>query len=254
MPSCARRRLVDHEAHVGQHAGEHRCGRRCRRRRGRAGRAIGLQQHAGAASTAALPSRAVNQNVLPLPSSLSTPTLAAHQLGEALGDRQAQPGAAVFAAWSRCRPAGRPGTGARSAPRSRPMPVSRTAKWRQRPSASPPARATLTTTSPCSVNLTALLQKLIRIWPSRSGSPTEGGHRGSMSKISSSPLAAAFSDDQVGDPLEHLVEIELDVLDGELAGLDLREIEDVVDDAEQMLAGLLDLAAVVALSRRRARS
>ena len=41
-------------------------------------------------------------------------------------------------------------------------------------------------------------------------------------------------------------------LDGQLAGLDLREVEDVVDDAEQVLAGALDLREVVALLRRRA--
>ena len=57
----------------------------------------------------------------------------------------------------------------------------------------------------------------------------------------------AFSADQVADILQHLVEIEVDVLDRQLAGLDLREIENVVDDAQQVLAGALDLPHVVAL-------
>ena len=63
-------------------------------------------------------------------------------------------------------------------------------------------------------------------------------------------MAAAFSAHQVADILQHLVEIEVDVLDRQLAGLDLGEIEDVVDDAEQVLAGALDLEHVIALARR----
>ena len=53
----------------------------------------------------------------------------------------------------------------------------------------------MTMISPCSVNLTALLQKLIRTWPKRSGSPLRLVETaGSMSKINSSPLAEAFSE------------------------------------------------------------
>jgi hypothetical protein len=51
----------------------------------------------------------VNQKVLPWPGVLSTPALAAHQLRQAARDGQAQAGAAVRA-WSRRRPARRPGT------------------------------------------------------------------------------------------------------------------------------------------------
>ena len=63
-------------------------------------------------------------------------------------------------------------------------------------------------------------------------------------------MAVAFSP-QVADVLQHLVEIEIDAFDRQLAGLDLREVEDVVDDAEQVLAGALDLLHVVALARRK---
>ena len=56
--------------------------------------------------------------------------------------------------------------------------------------------------------------------------------------------------DQPGDVLEHPVELELDVFDDHLARLDLREVENVVDDAEQMLARALDLVQVIALARR----
>jgi hypothetical protein len=50
------------------------------------------------------------------------------------------------------------------------------------------------------------------------------------------PLGRGLLGHQIPDILEHLVEIEIDRLDRQLAGLDLREIENVVDDAEQMLA------------------
>ena len=99
-----------------------------------------------------------------------------------------------------------------------------------------------TTTSPFSVNLTALLQKLIRICPSRSGSPSEmGRHRGLDVEDELQPLGRRLLGDQVADVLQHLVEIEVNILDRELPRLDLREIKDVVDDAEEVLARALDL-------------
>ena len=177
--------------------------------------------------------------------------LAAHQLGQLLGDRQAKPGAAIFAG------GGRVGLleGLEQALDLRLRHAdagvahgkldivgcrrlsSKTRTW--------------TATSPNSVNLTALLQKLIRIWPSRSGSPRKCVETaGSTSKISSEPLGRCLLAHQVPDILQHLVEIEVDIFDRQLAGLDLREIEDVIDDAEQVLAGALDLEHVVALTRR----
>ena len=50
-----------------------------------------------------------------------------------------------------------------------------------------------------------------------------------------------------GDGADDLVEPEVGGLDVELAGLDLREVEDVVDDGQQRRAGVVDLADVVAL-------
>ena len=70
------------------------------------------------------------------------------------------------------------------------------------------------------------------------------------SKTQLQPLGRGLLGDQVGHVVEHLLEVEVDVLDRQLAGLDLREVEDVVDDAEQVLAGALDLLDVVALARR----
>src|SRR6185437_9070293 len=54
---------------------------------------------------------------------------------------------------------------------------------------------------------------------------------------------------QIPNILQDLVEVEVDILDRELARLDLGEVENVVDDAEQMLARTFDLENIVALTR-----
>ncbi len=53
-------------------------------------------------------------------------------------------------------------------------------------------------------------------------------------------LAVGQLGEQVGDVLHQLAQVEVDPLELQLAGFDLGEIEDVVDDAQQMLAGLVD--------------
>src|SRR4029079_7897677 len=78
-----------------------------------------------------------------------------------------------------------------------------------------------------------------------------GGPRGLDLEDQLEPLGRGLLTHQVADILQHLVEIEIDVLDRQFAGLDLREIENVVDDAKQVLAGTLDLLHVVALARRK---
>ncbi len=52
-----------------------------------------------------------------------------------------------------------------------------------------------------------------------------------------------------GDGADDFVELEVGGFEVELAGLDLGEIEDVVDDGQQRGAGVVDLADVVALLR-----
>ena len=53
--------------------------------------------------------------------------------------------------------------------------------------------------------------------------------------------------DKTGDIVEHVVDPKIDRFDIELAGVDLRKIEYVVDNPEQMLARVVDLADIVAL-------
>ena len=62
------------------------------------------------------------------------------------------------------------------------------------------------------------------------------------------PLGLGFFPDQRGHVFEHSRQVEVGLFDGQLAGLNFREIQNIVDDAQQMLAGLLDLAHVVALA------
>ena len=53
--------------------------------------------------------------------------------------------------------------------------------------------------------------------------------------------------------LHHVVETEVDALDFQLARLDFRDVEDIVDDAQQVLAGKADLFQVIALARLQVR-
>ena len=61
------------------------------------------------------------------------------------------------------------------------------------------------------------------------------------------PLVVRLLRGERGDRADDVVELEVGGLEVELAGLDLGEIEDVVDDRQQRGAGVVDLADVVAL-------
>ena len=78
---------------------------------------------------------------------------------------------------------------------------------------------------------------MIRIWPEpqRIADQCVGRPRADV-EHQLQPLGRGLLADQVGDVVQHLLELEVDVLDRQLAGLDLREVEDVVDDAQQVLA------------------
>ena len=74
-----------------------------------------------------------------------------------------------------------------------PIPESRTQKCNSTPSAFSATVSMPTTISPLSVNLTALLPRLIKTWPSRRGSPNSAvGTSGAALNSSSSPLSSAF--------------------------------------------------------------
>ena len=182
------------------------------------------------------------------------PDPAAHQSDQPGRDRQAQAGAAVLAASSsrppaerledqppacrrgcRCRCRGRRSAATTVAGRARPRPG-------PAPRRPPPPR-------PASVNLMALPTRLTRTCRSRPGSPTRSsGTSGATWQASSSPFWSArraSGAERVAEGVaqrrsRHAVQVEL-------AGLDLGEVEDVVDDAEQGVGRLADHLQVVAL-------
>ena len=64
------------------------------------------------------------------------------------------------------------------------------------------------------------------------------------------PLVVRLLRGERRDGADDLVELEVGGLEVELAGLDLGEVEDVVDDGQQRRAGVVDLADVIALLGR----
>ena len=205
-------------------------------------------------------SGAVKWKVLPWPGVALDPDPAAHQLDQPRGDGQAQAGAAV--------PPRRRAVGLREGLEDRRLLLGAGCRCRCRVtakcSADPPAARPFlrgvgldaeTTTSPCSVNLMALPTRLTRICRSRPGSPTSAsGTSGGDVAGQLQPLAGAARRASVlsvsprqsrrsnGDRLEL-----------ELAGLDLGEVEDVVDDRQQRVGRRLDQFQVLALLGRQRR-
>ena len=100
------------------------------------------------------------------------------------------------------------------------------------------------------VNLIALPIRLISDLPHPAGiAADDRGHAScSTTATSSRPLACAEPASRSTTSSTIRAQAELDVLDLELAGLDLREVEDVVDDRQQRLAGVADRLRVVALA------
>ena len=196
----------------------------------------------------------VKEKVEPVPGPVALdPHAAAHQLGQALADRQAEAGAAVLARGAASRPARTTGT-AGSCPRAdRPMPVSRTAKVSRRGRRGRASRVTVSTTSPASVNLTALLSRFSRIWRSRVRSPLDADRHVALEHVGDvEVLLGRARADEVERRLHAVAQVERMRLDVHPAGLDLREVEDVVDDGQQRIARVADGRDVVAAARRRA--
>ena len=120
-----------------------------------------------------------------------------------------------------------------------PMPVSRTPKTTTR---RPRSSRAVTRTSPCSVNFSALEIRLRRIWATLASSVYSAGKSCAGSNINSTdgcrqqrPQRAAQRAEQAGDSEPHR-------LDVDLAGLDLGEVEQVVDEFEQAFRRAADIA------------
>ena len=90
--------------------------------------------------------------------------------------------------------------------------------------------------------------RFVTIWRSRPGSPTSAvGTSGWMSQASSSPFTCARLASSLSAVARQSLKSNGMMSTVELAGLDLREVEDVVDDGQQRLAGRLDHVQVFAL-------
>ena len=112
-----------------------------------------------------------------------------------------------------------------------PIPVSMTSN-RSKPSS--PAVRTRTITSPESVNLMALPTKLMRIWRSRIGSPhTVPGTSRSTGTGQLQPLRMGSRGKDLEGLLRRIAQVRTDALELDLAGLDLRKVQDVVDDRRE---------------------
>ena len=129
-----------------------------------------------------------------------------------------------------------------------PMPVSRTANVSSACPSAAGAAVTVSTTSPRSVNFTALERRLRMIWRSRVTSPTMAGGNIAFEHVGGvEVLLHGAGRDEVERRLDAVAQVERLRLDVHAPGFDLREVEDVVDDREQRIAGIADGGRVVVL-------
>ena len=189
----------------------------------------------------------VTQKREPWPCSLSTPDLTAHEIDQALDDREPESGAAVVARGG--------GVDLREGLEQPVEPVGRNPDagvrhldaqgWRR---LAVRALETCRSTWPSWVNFTALPIRFMVIWRMRPGSPRAStGTSGSMLTTSSMPLTAACERGRGGRVVDDVAQIVVDVLELEPAGLDLGEVEHVVDQREERLRAAADDVDVLAL-------
>jgi len=110
-----------------------------------------------------------------------------------------------------------------------------------RKAASPDFVRTVSTTSPCSVNFIALASRLTSTWRRRVASPrTIWGTPSPISYRRSSRFLGRPRGQQVERTLDALAEDKGLVLQFEAARLDLREIQNIVDDRKQRVSARTD--------------
>ena len=191
------------------------------------------------------------------------PDAASHQRGKPLADRQPQAGAAVLPSGRTVhlaegleQPVELVGAGCR-------CPVSRTAKCRPRdgdacsvasfrcgPLGAP--GSTVTVTLPAGVNLMALPTRLMQDLPQAGHVAHErGGQPVADRAIEAQILLERAGREQVEHFADARSQVERVPFEFHLTGLDLREIEDVVDDRQKGIARNVDRFHVVALLRAR---
>ena len=115
-----------------------------------------------------------------------------------------------------------------------PMPVSRSSQRIVVSRASLETSRTSIDTSPARVNLIALLPRLSNTWRRRLRIADDalGDRRVDMGD-QFEPLRVRLDGEQMRNVVHHAAQVHVDLLQIELAGFDLGEVEDVVDDREQ---------------------
>ena len=96
----------------------------------------------------------------------------------------------------------------------------------------------------------ALFSRLIRTWHSRTGSPRRScGDVGGDERNQLQTLVLRLCDYHTQRPLRHLRYVEVEGFDRQLPGLDLREVQNVVNDRQQGAAAGADCLGELALFR-----
>ena len=170
------------------------------------------------------------------------PDPAAVQLDEALREREPEPGALALLA-PRRRSAGTPR-------RSAPGPRARCPARCRSPTPAPrrrPAPTATTTLPPSGVNLTAFESRLKITWRNRRSSPSTRSTSGAELEREPDAVLRRPLAHHHDAALERLAQRERGDLELDLPGLDLRQVEHVVDQRQQVVAGREDVVEVLLL-------
>ena len=200
---------------------------------------------------AQISSGTAKENTLPLPTPLSTemrPPISSTSRFEIVSPRPEPPYLRVVDE-SAC--VNRSNTAPNFSP-GMPMPVSEIVN-RTTPEAESASGVTRSATSPDSVNLIALPSRLSSTCRSRVGSPTRSrGTSGAISHTRARPFLVGSDRHHLGHLPQQIVQREPGPLQLELRGFDLGQIEDVVDEMQQVVAGAAkDLHVLVLLGGER---
>ena len=118
------------------------------------------------------------------------------------------------------------------------MPVSRIENFSRTLASVSACAETCTVTLPRSVNFTALPARLISTWRRWCGSPrTAGGTSRHDRDHELDALGRGLRGDDAAGAVDQRMQVEVGLLERELAGLDLGEVEHVLDQAEHHARG-----------------
>ena len=121
-----------------------------------------------------------------------------------------------------------------------PIPVSATANRTVTCSGDWESRVSRVLTDPAVVNLIALLTRFTRICFTRGVALYKSGNPRTNARPKLQAFFGGPMGHHLGDVFEDRMEVEIDRLKFQLSSFDLREVQDVIDEISQRLAGRLD--------------